>query len=408
MEPALVEKIAARPKDERQRRAYPERFPALPPVPTARYCDPRFFEIERKGVFGTSWLFAAHAEELPNAGDWLLLDQLHEPVFLVRGADGVVRAFHNTCRHRGGPIVRERAGNAGKDLVCGYHGWTYGFDGRLAAVPQPKDFPRLDRSCLGLAPVRCETWGTFTFVNLDSTAEPLRDALGVVGEDLGPQIGDGEGVGPVHLLERRSLEVEGNWKLTVDANVETYHVNTLHKESAAVVLDQLSTGIFLLPGGHSRMLISFREGMVLPFGLPPFPRASELADAGIYSYHLFPNLSIVYGGSRSFLFLISSWPLSPGRTRYDVHFLAATTADGPHAAQIQAIIAANWGVFLEDLGTLPFMQRSFETGTLDAFTLGYQERRIYHQHEEIDRRIGAQNVPLALRVQPVLGEWIER
>jgi len=131
MEPALVEKIASRPKDERQRRAYPEGFPVLPPVPTARYCDARFFEIERKAIFGKSWLFAAHAEELPGPGDWLRLDQLHEPVFLVRGADGAVRAFYNTCRHRGGPLVRERTGNAGKDLVCGYHGWTYAFDGKI-------------------------------------------------------------------------------------------------------------------------------------------------------------------------------------------------------------------------------------------------------------------------------------
>ena len=156
------------------------------------------------------------------------------------------------------------------------------------------------------------------------------------------------------------------------------------------------------------MLIGFRKGVVLPFPLPPFAQASPLADLGIYSYHLFPNTSIVYGGTRSFLFLISSWPLSPGRTRYDVHFLAATPAEGPHAEMIRTIIEANWGVFLEDLGNLPFMQRSFEAGTIDGFELGYQERRIYHQHEEIDRRIGGEHLAEALRVPQVLGEWIER
>jgi phenylpropionate dioxygenase-like ring-hydroxylating dioxygenase large terminal subunit len=292
--------------------------------------------------------------------------------------------------------------------VCGYHGWSYALDGKLVGIPQAKDFGDLDRSCLGLKPVHCEAWGTFLFVNLDPRAEPLHEALGVVGEDLGPQIADGEQVGPVRLVGRRSIDVDGNWKLTVDANVETYHVNTLHTKSAAIVLDQASTGIFLLPRGHSRMLIGFRDGVVLPFTLPPFPQASPLADAGIYSYHLFPNTSIVYGGTRSFLFLISSWPLSPARTRYDVHFLAATTADGEHAEMIRTIIEANWGVFLEDLGNLPFMQRSFESRAIDGFALGYQERRIYHQHEEIDRRIGADAVPAALRVVPVLGEWIER
>ena len=408
MEPSLVASIAERPGEERERRGYPQGFPKLPPVPAARYADRRFFEAERKGVFARSWLFVAHDDELAKPGDALLLDQLAEPVFLVRGADGAVRGFYNTCRHRGGPLVKERSANVGQDLVCGYHGWTYALDGKLVGIPQAKDFGELDRSCLGLKPVRCERWGTFVFVNLDPQAEPLRDALGVVGEDLGPQIADGEGVGPIHLVAKRSIDVEGNWKLTVDANVETYHVNILHTASAALVLDQLATGIWLLPRGHSRMLIRFKQGISLPFELPPFPHASALADEGIYSYHLFPNTSIVYGGTRSFLFIISSWPLAPGRTRYDVHFFAATPGDGPHADRIKAIIEANWSVFLEDLGNLPFMQRSFETGALDAFALGYQERRIYHQHEEIDRRIGAAAIPAELRVPPVLADWIER
>ena len=408
MDAPLVEKIAERPAAERERRGSPAGFPQLPLVPAARYCDRRFFEAERKHVFGRSWLLVAHAEELPNPGDYLMLDQLHEPVFLVRGGDGRVRAFYNTCRHRGGPLVRERSGNAGPGLVCGYHGWSYGLDGKLAGIPQANDFGELDRSCLGLKAVRCESWGTFLFVNLDPQAEPLRDALGVVGDDLGPQIGDGDGVGPVRLLERRSIDVEGNWKLTVDANIETYHVNTLHTKSAALVLDQAATGIFLLPRGHSRMLIDFREGVSLPFALPPFAKANPLADLGIYSYHLFPNTSIVYGGSRSFLFVITSWPVSPVRTRYDVHFLAATPADGSHADQIRTIIEVNWSVFQEDLSMLPFLQRSIDTGALDGLRLGYQERRIYHQHEEIDRRIGAGEIAEALRVPPMLGDWIER
>jgi hypothetical protein len=156
------------------------------------------------------------------------------------------------------------------------------------------------------------------------------------------------------------------------------------------------------------MLIGFRDGVELPFGLPNFPRASELADMGIYSYHLFPNTSIVYGGARCFLFLITTWPLAPNRTCFDVRFLAATPADGEYAGLIDAVIEANWKVFLEDLSMLPFLQRSIESGAMEALRLGYQERRIYHQHEEIDRRIGVNEVPGSLRVPPVLDAWIER
>ena len=124
MDASLVETIARRPTEERDRRTYPRDFPRLPLVPAARYCDPEFFEAEREHVFGKSWLLVAHADELPKPGDYLFLDQLAEPVLLVRGSDERVRAFYNTCRHRGGPLVKDRTGNAGPALVCGYHGWS--------------------------------------------------------------------------------------------------------------------------------------------------------------------------------------------------------------------------------------------------------------------------------------------
>jgi hypothetical protein len=211
----------------------------------------------------------------------------------------------------------------------------------------------------------------------------------------------------VHLVDRRSIEVDGNWKLTVDANIETYHVNTVHRSSAALVLDQSATGIFLLPQGHSRMLVHSRYDGAFPIDLPPFPGASTLASCGIYSYHLFPNTSIVFGGTPALAFLISSWPLGPERSLYDVHFLAATPAGGPHADLLGALVEANWRVLLEDLGNLPAIQRSLSSGGLARLTLGYQERRIYHQHEALDRRIGADRVPPALRVETRLADWIE-
>lgn len=406
MDLSLTDEILDRGRRERERTGYPEGFPALPPVPAGRYADPAFAALEHEHVFGRSWLFVAHADELPTPGDYVLLRQLPQPVLLVRGTDGTIRAFLNACQHRGGPVVADDAGNTGRRLVCGYHAWTYDLEGSLVGLPGSQDF-QVDTACLGLPRVRCEQWGSLVFVTLDEGAPPLLDALGAAGRDLHDQIGGGDGVGDVHLVARRSIEVEGNWKLTVDANIETYHVNTVHRASAAMVLDQNATGIFLLPGGHSRMLVHSKDGGALPFDLPCFPGASHLAGCGIYSYHLFPNTSVVFGGSPALAFLISSWPLGADRSLYDVHFLAATPGDGPHADLVAALVEANWGVLLEDLENLPAIQRSVSTGALAAMTLGYQERRIYHQHEELDRRIGAERVPAALRVEPVLDGWIE-
>ena len=137
-----------------------------------------------------------------------------------------------------------------------------------SSVSRERRTSRSTRACLGLPPVRCEAWGSLVFVNLDGNAPPLLDALGAVGRDLHDQIGGGDGVGPVHLVGRRSIEVEGNWKLTVDANIETYHVNTVHRTSAAVVLDQAATGIFLFPDGHSQMLVHSRDDKTFAIDLP--------------------------------------------------------------------------------------------------------------------------------------------
>jgi len=396
-----IEETLDRGRRERERTGYPEGFPVLPPVPAGRYADAGFAALEREYVFDKSWLFVAHTDELAEPGDYLLLRQLPKPVLLVRGHDGTIRAMLNSCQHRGGPVVPDDAGNTGRRLVCGYHAWTYDLDGTLVGLPGAQDF-QVDTACLGLPPVRCEVWGSLVFVNLDSDAPPLLDALGVVGRELHDQIGGGDGVGPVHLVGRRSIEVDGNWKLTVDANIETYHVNTVHRTSAAVVLDQGATGIFLFPDGHSHMLVHSRDGKAFPIDLPGFPGASPLANCGIYSFHLFPNTSIVFGGSPALAFMISSWPVGPDRSLYDVHFLAATPADGPHGPLLAALVEANWAVLLEDLANLAAIQRSVASGGLTAMTLSYQERRIYHQHEELDRRIGVDLVPPALRVEPVL------
>lgn len=390
---------------ERERVGYPTGFPPLPPVPVARYTDAGFAALEEKAVFGRSWLFVAHADQLPATGDFLALSQLGPPVILVRGQDGRIRAFHNTCQHRGGPVVQGEQGNAGRRLVCSYHAWTYDLTGALVGVPSSSDFSALDYSCLGLRPVRCEMFGSLVFINLDPDAPGLMESLGTVGRELDDQIGGGPGVGPVHLVARRTIEVEGNWKLTVDANIETYHVNVVHRTTAARVLDQRATGIWLLPHGHSRMLVHSSDGVELTIPLPGFPGASPLASCGIYSYHVFPNTSIVFGGSPSIAFCISSWPLGPDRSLYDVSFLAPTPADGEHGDTLAMLVDANWMVLMEDLGNLPSMQRSMRSRSIGALNLSYQERRIYHQHEEIDRRIGP--VPDALRVQPVLGPFVE-
>lgn len=405
--PTRIDEIKQRAAAERDRREYPAGFPRLPPVPADRYRDPEFAALERDAVFGRSWLLVAHADQVRERGDYLVVDHLAVPIFVVRGDDGAIRAHVNTCKHRGAALLSEPSGNTGRRVTCPYHSWVYDLGGTLVGYPDAADFDELDPTCVDLTSVRCEIWGPLVFVNLDPEAGPLAEYLGAVGEDLSELA---ELDGRLHLAGTTVRDVPVNWKLPVDANIETYHVNTVHRDSAGKVLDQASTGIQLLGGGHSRMLITTREGIPLT-GAMPFPPAFEglgdLPESGTFSYHVFPNLSIVFVGA-GFLFFITNWPRLDGSSSYHIHWcssLSSDTEDGRKANEL--FVGFNEQVLFEDLSVLPGMQRSLDAGTLDALTLSYQERRIYHVHEAIDRTIGVERVPERLRVPALLGPFIE-
>jgi phenylpropionate dioxygenase-like ring-hydroxylating dioxygenase large terminal subunit len=264
----------------------------------------------------------------------------------------------------------------------------------------------MDRDCLALRAVRCERWGPLVFINLDDDAAPLADYLAPVNDDLS-ELADL--AGRLHLVNHPSLDVDVNWKLPVDANIETYHVNTVHRDSAAKILDQTATSIQLLRNGHSRMLIATRDGRsmgdLMPFA-PLFDGVGDLPDGGTFSFHVFPNLSIVFSG-RGFVFFITNWPLAPNRSSYHVHFCSSLApATEEDTALNESFAEINRSVLLEDLSVLPGMQRSIDHGGLDQVRLGYQERRIYHLHETIDRFLGEQ-VPDHLRVPPMLADHVE-
>jgi phenylpropionate dioxygenase-like ring-hydroxylating dioxygenase large terminal subunit len=302
--------------------------------------------------------------------------------------------------------VLESAGNTGRRFTCPYHNWVYGLGGALLGLPEASNFADLDRDCHALTAVRCETWGPLVFINLDPDGPSLADFLSDVGRDLSAM---GELDGALRLAAHTQLEVAANWKLPVDANIETYHVNYIHKETAALVLDQPRTGIQLLPNGHSRMLIRLHRELDLEVGrgVPPiFDGVGDLPSLGTFSYHVFPNLSVVFGGA-GFLFFITNWPSGPTTSTYHVHWCSSLDPD-EHREKLDAMVAFNQSVLLEDLAVIPSIQRSVDAGALREVRLSYQERRIYHVHEAIDRAIGSELIPDRLRVPQLLGPFVER
>ena len=193
-------------------------------IPASWYVDERVAELERQKVFGGTWQVVARADQLAQPGAYVTADLAGEPLVVVRGSDGQLRAFYNVCRHHAAAVVTEDQGIA-TIFRCPYHGWSYGLDGSLKGAPEFEGVCGFDRGSNGLVPVRVETWEQFVFVNLDPKAVPLADFLGGLVRRVAPL-----GLSSLHFFERRSYSLKCNWKVFVDNYLDGgYHVPHLHK-----------------------------------------------------------------------------------------------------------------------------------------------------------------------------------
>jgi choline monooxygenase len=190
-------------------------------MPGSFYTSEAFLELEKAQIFRKEWICIGASGEIPGDGDYFTTQVAEEPLLIVRGGDGVVRALSNVCRHRGSPIA-EGAGNH-KRFTCPYHAWTYASDGRLLAAPYMEGNARFDKERLCLPSFRVEIWQGFIFVNLDGGAAPLAERLG----PLEPLIRN------YHHEQRHQLfttdEVWAtNWKCLTENFMEGYHIASTH------------------------------------------------------------------------------------------------------------------------------------------------------------------------------------
>lgn len=193
-------------------------------IPSSWYIDPRIADLEKRAIFHRTWQMVGRMEQLSKCGEFFTADLDGEPLVIARGADGILRAFYNVCRHHAAAVVNESAGHAA-NFRCPYHGWTYGIDGALKGTPDFDGVCDFDRAKNGLVPVRVETWESFVFVNLDATAAPLHDFLGSLVERVAPL-----NLRALHFFERRAYDLNCNWKVYVDNYLDGgYHVPHLHK-----------------------------------------------------------------------------------------------------------------------------------------------------------------------------------
>ncbi len=201
--------------------------PLAQPVPRALpawvYNHPEMTRLEYERILRPSWQIVCHVSSLAAAGDYVTLELGADSVVAVRDAQGEIRAFHNVCRHRGARIL-EGSGTCPGAITCPYHGWSYRLSGELLAMPARETFPALDRTQLGLKPVRTQVMFGFVFVCLAGNPLPLQEIWAGVAAEFAPhRFEQMQPLGPMYIEHW-----ECDWKIAMDNYLESYHVPIGH------------------------------------------------------------------------------------------------------------------------------------------------------------------------------------
>lgn len=265
-------------------------------LPARLYGCPDAWARERAELFGGAWLFIGHEGEAAAAGDWITADVAGHRLVAVRGRDGVLRAFHNVCRHRAGPLVQGAAGRCEGELVCAYHGWRYALDGRLRAATGFGAAEGFDPRTFGLLALRLETWRGLVFVNLDPAAASLSAQVAALDALLTER-----GLDIAAPALRRSHDLACDWKVYAENYLEGYHIGSVHPVLAGEL-------------GSAEYRVRIEGDLVVQEAVG----VNDGPQAGVWGW-LWPNLGInVY---RDGAMIERMTPVGPGRTRLDYLFL---------------------------------------------------------------------------------------
>jgi len=200
-------------------------------IPNTWYTAPEIAHLERDAVFARTWQMVGRCEQVAAPGAFLTANLAGEPLLVVRGEDGVLRAFFNVCRHKAGPLCTDECGTVTK-LRCRYHGWTYDLAGHLRGTPEFEGVLGFAKEENGLVAVAVAEWGPFVWVHLEKTTEPLERFL----HPLPAWVASRNSFAGMKWYARKTYDLACNWKVYVDNYLDGgYHVNTVHPGLAGVL-----------------------------------------------------------------------------------------------------------------------------------------------------------------------------
>ena len=343
--------------------------------PIEKYTDPAQFRKETEVLFRQFPIITGHASALPEPGSFYTHDVTGVPVLVTRDPNGVARAFLNVCRHRGAR-VEDRACGHTRSFSCPYHAWTYGTDGRLRGMPQPKGFNGIDKSQVGLAELPCfERFGmiwvvpsvTAGDIDIDAWLAPMKDQF------------QGLGIESHTVFREWSLDRNMSWRFAVEGFQESYHFCSAHKHTAcSSYLDNQSVHLNFYP--HVRHAV-------------PLPSIEELRDRdqGSWEYrpyfmtqnYLFPANFVQVMTDHIYVHTII--PTGPGTCVFQCMMLIP---EPPASEKAERYWTKNYDiirtVFEEDFVIGEGIQKGLDTGANAGFVFGTYECGLHFGQRAID------------------------
>ena len=319
--------------------------PAVETLPASAYRDASLWPHERTRIFAPSWQYVGHKSALTEPGAWVADSIAGYPVLAVRGQDGVLRGFHNVCRHRAGPLTQGASGKCDGLLTCQYHGWTYTLDGRLRAARDFGPSPGFDPREFGLFPVRLETWRGLVFVALDAAIPSLAEWMAPLDARL--KAADWSGL---RVAAPRHHHLACNWKAYVENYLEGYHVPLIHPGlDAEIDSDRYTVTMY---------------GRIAIHDAPQ--RKPDAVYEGLWAW-AWPNIGFnVYGSGLMFERMS---PLGHDKTRLDYIYLM------PEGEEVSdETMAMSDAVLAEDLWVVERVQENLNADI-------YQTGRLSSRHE---------------------------
>lgn len=336
------------------------------------YTETEWHNVDVKAVLAKTWQWVCHVEKVREPGDYTTVDVAGQPVAVVRGKDGELRAFYNVCKHRAHALL-SGDGNSTR-IMCPYHAWVYRLSGELVRAPETEHLEGFEPKEICLDQVQVEEFCGFIYVNLDGKAPSLASQTGDLETEIRHWAPD---IDALTFGKRLTYDIKSNWKNVIDNFLECYHCATAHKDFVDLV--DMDTYKVTTHGIYSSHMADAGKGE---------NSAYDVSNATVRTHAvwwLWPNTCLMRYPGRSSMIVLNIIPAGPNRTFETYDFFLETPE--PTSEELDSIRYIDEVLQVEDIGLVESVQRGMESPAFsqgrivnDPDGSGKSEHALHHFH----------------------------